>query len=94
MARHVMPCAVRFKFGFNLFAVVDSEWAPSVKLAARRLIGRRRYFPRQLLRGTPVIRIKRRDRREQRLGIRVARGRKSLRVGADSTKRPRYITAT
>ena len=57
---------------FNGLANVDRMRATGMEFAARRLICRRRYLALKLLRLSPVIRVKRRDRGQQCFGVGVS----------------------
>ena len=70
MAGNVVS-ALSFKGGLFALANVDGMRTARMKLASGWLVCGRRNFTFQFLRFAAVIRVKRRDRREQRLGVRM-----------------------
>ena len=69
MARDLMTPICCFKLRLDRFADVNRVWTAGVEFAPRRLIGGRRDFTFKLLSNAAIVGVKRRDRREQRLGV-------------------------
>ena len=88
MAGHLMPVAGVLELRLLGLAPVHHERAAGMELAARGLVGGRGDFALKFLCAVPFVGIERRDRREKRLGVGMARRGEKLARGCGFDQPP------